>query len=237
MARKISRRKARQIDRSATDRSDSVPVGATSSGPWTVTDALGNLFGPFDRSTLLDHLAKGHLGFDWQASDGSESLRVREALLRPDPASLPPAQPQTFATEDEMNPTYCPGCRRPVPTAEAAQYNGYCRQCAQWFAAAEEARNQVHEAEQQAAQAARAAQEAERQEIHNTDTGMGRCPSCGSPNTTRIRKTEDDTAAQAGFCCCMGGCVAWPLALLAPFLFRSRSTWGKCNACGHEWPL
>ncbi len=237
MARKITRRKLREIDRTRTGGEDDVPIGATTSGRFTVTDPTGNTLGPFPRGGLLQATGELRIGLHWACSDGEQTLPLRDMLLRPERSSLVPPPTPSFTQEDQFNPTYCPGCRQQVPNAVAAQHGGYCASCAQWIAAAAHAREEVQEAERRVREAEEAAQRARQEEVNSMDTGMGRCPQCGSPNTSRIRKTETDGAAQTAFCCCMAGCIAWPLALLAPFLFRGRATWGKCNSCGHEWPL
>ena len=237
MARKISRRRIDQIRRDEVGVAAPIPVGETVSGPWTVTDALGNQHGPYKRSELLRGVSDLSVHPDWIATDGDLSLPVRQMLLRPDPAQVGPAPPQVFSAADELSPAYCPGCRRPVPTAEAVAHGGYCSGCANWLAAAQQAREQLADAVRRAIEAERLQREAEAPRSYAVDTGMGRCPACGSTNTAHIRATESDTGAQLAFGCCMISCIAWPLALLAPFLFRQRITCGKCNVCGQQWPL
>ena len=75
------------------------------------------------------------------------------------------------------------------------------------------------------------------QALYAVDTGRGKCPKCGSTNTGTVRRDESDTGAQAAFAGCMCCCIAWPLAILAPFLFKSKVTNGYCVCCQHEWPL
>ena len=80
-------------------------------------------------------------------------------------------------------------------------------------------------------QAAQERREQERAAVYAVDTGMGRCPNCGSTNLIAIRKSEEVPGGRCLACCLFG--------LLAPLffaLFRSRYTAVRCRACGHEWP-
>ena len=145
-----------------------------------------------------------------------------------------------FSEEDEFSPRYCRRCQRHTPAAVLAANSGVCNACR-----AEQERQLAVQAERQelAAEEARAkAEENRRLEVeehartYETATGNGVCPSCGSPNVEMFTSGGADTTAQGAFACCSCMFIAWPLALLAPFLFRGPTTYHyRCNSCGHGW--
>jgi predicted RNA-binding Zn-ribbon protein involved in translation (DUF1610 family) len=138
-------------------------------------------------------------------------------------------EPDTVA-----GPLVCPKCG-----ASLAGEWATCNACAirDRFTERDRQRALLETARQEAALRRAEADVAEAQRIHDHDTGLGRCPTCGSTNVAHVRKDEVDSGAQAAFAGCMCCCIAWPLALLAPFLFKGKATYGHCNSCGHEWPL
>ena len=75
---------------------------------------------------------------------------------------------------------------------------------------------------------------------HNLNTGRGYCPQCRSRNITEFKQDlggGDRRAPEAA--CCIGFCLFWPLALLAPFLGKKPVTglFRQCNSCGHKWSV
>ena len=145
-----------------------------------------------------------------------------------------------FSEQDQFSPRYCKRCHRHTPAAVLAANDGVCNACR-----AEREREQAREAERQklAAEEARANAEeaeslkaAERTRVYETATGYGVCPACGSPNVEMFTSGGADGAAQGAFACCSCMFIAWPLAFLAPFLFRRPITYHyRCNSCGHGW--
>ena len=79
------------------------------------------------------------------------------------------------------------------------------------------------------------AQQQRAQQIYDTQTGLGVCPKCGSGNIQHVRKTENNSSAQAT-ACCLGCFVFAPLLLLLPFL-QKRVSVAKCQSCKHTWPI
>lgn len=136
-----------------------------------------------------------------------------------------------FTDEDDFLPYYCPGCKRQTPRRALAR-QAYCDECL--ARAAEERQAQQDRIAEQRLEEQRF--EEQRQiALHNTDTGHGVCPQCGSRNIRRYTTGGSDQAAQAAGCCV--GCLFFlPLALLSPFLFRGPSQLhAECNYCGHGW--
>jgi len=164
-----------------------------------------------------------------QLSDGSicgrPTIRGSEFCLEHDPYD--------FTEEDEFGPRYCRDCGRQTPAALLKAQDGLCNECK----AAHEREAQRKAAEAAALEKAEAERrEAERAAVYSTDTGMGQCPACGSRNISQFTTGGADHGAQVAFGCCSCLFIAWPLAFLAPFLFRRPETLhARCNSCGHTW--
>ncbi len=71
---------------------------------------------------------------------------------------------------------------------------------------------------------------------YDRNTGRGQCPACGSCNIEHFRTGGADTDAQVAYGCCMVTFFLWPLALLAPYLFKQpEQHHARCGACGNQW--
>jgi len=140
-----------------------------------------------------------------------------------------------FSERDEFEPRYCHDCGRQTPRSVLDRQTGLCDECLvrgrrreQAIAAAEAARRE----------AAEQAEEARRRAVYETDTGRGTCPACGSRNVEHFTTGGADTSAQSAFACCSCLFIAWPLAFLAPFLFRHpEQHHARCRSCGHRWAI
>lgn len=141
--------------------------------------------------------------------------------------------PYDFSERDEFEPRYCRKCGRHTPEAVLTRQDGLCNECSQEEARKERARAATIAAQEEAAKAKR---EAEQRAVYETDTGKGKCPACGSRNVEHFTTGGADTSAQSAFACCSCLFIAWPLAFLAPFLFRKPvQHHARCRACGHQW--
>lgn len=145
-----------------------------------------------------------------------------------------------FSEEDEFSPRYCKRCHRHTPAVVLGDNDGVCNACrAERERKLDVQAERLAIAEQETRREAEQAQRVEadnRARVHATATGHGVCPACGSPNVEMFTSGGADGAAQGAFACCSCMFIAWPLALLAPFLFRRPTTYHyRCNSCGYGW--
>jgi len=138
-----------------------------------------------------------------------------------------------FSEEDEFSPRYCRRGQRHTPAAVLARNHGLCDECR-----AEREHQLALEVQRQerAAEEEHQAKEEARRRRYETSTGYGVCPACGSQNVDEFTSGGAEVDAQAAYACCSCLFISWPLALLAPFLFRKPITYHyRCNYCGHGW--
>lgn len=77
----------------------------------------------------------------------------------------------------------------------------------------------------------------QRAEAYWATVKLGKCPQCGSTYIREIQvKSGGDRGAQEA-ACCVGCCLFWPLALLAPFLGNKQviEIHRECASCGYRW--
>jgi hypothetical protein len=144
-----------------------------------------------------------------------------------------------------MFPVYCTSCRAHIPKAISNLNQGLCPGCVANQAQA------VAAAQQQAAHQAAAHQQA----IYQTNTGLGACSRCGSPNLTDEIHTRDNSTrnviqalgAMLGLVgllfFCIGGfyiTIFGAALFLASLFMPSKQNVGAtrhCGYCGNQWPL
>jgi hypothetical protein len=77
----------------------------------------------------------------------------------------------------------------------------------------------------------------QRSEAYWATVKLGKCPQCGSPyiHEFQVESGGDKGAEEAA--CCIGCCLFWPLALLAPFLGNKPviEVHRQCASCGFRW--
>lgn len=135
-----------------------------------------------------------------------------------------------------MFPVWCSQCHQHIPRLVSNAGQGVCPSCIQANQVAQAAAAQ---AQQRAIVAQQQVQLAQQQAHFQVNTGMGRCPQCGS---THIKEFDNVQGADYGLkstACLLGCCCAWPMLLVAPFVGNQRKTGTsrQCMNCGNRWPV
>lgn len=154
-----------------------------------------------------------------------------------------------FSQDDVLFPIYCTQCRSHIPRDISDLGKGLCPDCISANVVAMQA---LALAKQQAQQQRQAQQQAAKAALHAVDTGLGRCPVCGSTNLSKdfdfhVNHSKSSNLSwslamvAAGIvslvCCLPVAVVLIPLGIVLGVLSLLQSSgtrvyFRNCNSCG-----
>ena len=141
-----------------------------------------------------------------------------------------------FTDEDTLFPVWCTQCRQQIPRAVSNANQGICPKCVRGNQVAQQATLQAQQVALASQQQANLQQQ---QAIFSANTGMGKCPQCGSTNIYQFDNLQPVDNSLKTTACLLGCLCAWPMLLVAPFVGNQKKTGTSraCKSCGNRWPV